>query len=341
MISPSPAPPSLAQMFQKTLLAMAAVALALISWRLLDLLLLVFASALAAIMFHGLTVVLQRWLRLPFGAALTVAVLVPLIAVLVIFGLFGNLMVAQFMALATQWPAALAAIKAWLGGTQTGREIIAGLDGYAPEVGTVVGFAQSMLANLGSGVSGLAVVLVGGIYLAAQPQLYVEGVIRLAERAGLSRTRQTLAAIHTALMAWLKGQAVGMAFVAIGTGIGLSLVGLPSAIAIGLVAGLCEFVPYLGVILVSVPAVVIGFGMGIQTGILTIVALVVVQQLQGNLVTPMAQGKFSDLPPALTIFSLIGAAVLMGALGAVLAVPLTVVGVVLLKASLPPKPRAA
>jgi predicted PurR-regulated permease PerM len=119
-----------------------------------------------------------------------------------------------------------------------------------------------------------------------------------------------------------------MAFVAVGTGVGLSLVGLPSAIAIGLVAGLCEFVPYLGVLLVSAPATVIGFSMGVETGIFTVITLLIVQQVQGNVVTPMAQGKLADLPPALTLFSLIAAALLMGPLGVILAVPLTVVGMV-------------
>jgi predicted PurR-regulated permease PerM len=108
-------------------------------------------------------------------------------------------------------------------------------------------------------------------------------------------------------------------------------VGLPSPLAIGLVAGLCEFVPYLGVVLVSIPTIILGFGQGVETGILTIVALVVVQQLQGNVVMPIAQSRFGDLPPVLTIFSLIAAGTLLGPLGVILAVPLTVVGMALLK----------
>ena len=78
--------------------------------------------------------------------------------------------------------------------------------------------------------------------------------------------------------------------------LGLWLVGLPSPLAIGLVAGLCEFVPYLGVILVAIPTVILGFGQGADTGVLTIIALVVVQQLQGNVVMPIAQKTFGDLP---------------------------------------------
>ncbi len=328
------------RLFRHALVVMAAVAVGLIAWQLSHLLLLLFASVLAALMFHDFGVALQRWLRLPFGVALALAVILPLAMIIVIFGLFGSLMVDQFTALSRQLPAAVASTRSWLATTEIGREVISGIAGYAPEVGTIVGIARSMLANFGTGLSELAVVLVGGVYLGAQPGLYANGFIHAAERAGFARTRQVADQLHNALIAWLKGQAVGMAFVAIGTSIGLSIVGLPSAVAIGLVAGLCEFVPYLGVILVSVPSVAIGFSMGMQTGIFTIIALVIVQQLQGNVVTPMAQGKFADLPPALTIFSLIGFAVLLGPLGIILAVPMTVVGMVLIKAAMAPKPAA-
>lgn len=322
------------RLFRRALVVMAAIALALIAWQLTHLLLLLFASVLAALMFHDFAAALMRWLKLPFGVALALAIILPLAVIVIIFGLFGSLMVDQFTALSQQLPAGVASLRRWLGTSSAGRDIIAGIDGYAPEVGTVVGIVRSMLSNLGTGVSELAVVLVGGIYLGAQPGLYANGVFEMSERLGFASTRKLANQIHKALIAWLMAQGIGMAFVAIGTGVSLAIVGIPSAFAIGLVAGLCEFVPYLGIFLVSVPAVVIGFGMGVKTGVFTIIALVVVQQLQGNVVSPMAQGKFSDLPPALTIFSLIAAAVLLGPLGIILAVPLTVVIMVLVKAAM-------
>lgn len=328
----TPAPIQPARLFRQTLVVMAGIALAVLAWQLTQLLLVIFASALAALMFNGFARQIQRWLRLPFGVALALAVLLPLTLLVVIFGLFGNLMVGQFLTLSEQLPAALRATERWLRATRMGREALDAVNGYAPEVGTIVTFAQSTLANVGSAVSTLAIVIVGGVYLAAQPGLYLRGLALLTGHPGQAEV--LLGRLHTALIAWLQGQAVGMAFVAIGTAIGLSLVGIPSAIAIGLVAGLCEFVPYLGVILVSLPATAIGFSLGLNTGIFTVIALVVVQQLQGNVVTPMAQGRLADLPPALTIFSLIAAGVLAGPLGVVLAVPLTVVVLVLVKSLL-------
>jgi len=117
--------------------------------------------------------------------------------------------------------------------------------------------------------------------------------------------------------------------------VALSLVGLPAAPAIGLVAGICEFVPYLGTIVVAIPAIILGFSINPETGIWTIIAIVVIQQVQGNIVTPLVQSSLAELPPALTIFSLIAFGVLLGPMGVILAVPLTVVGLTLVKELMP------
>jgi predicted PurR-regulated permease PerM len=328
MITPDP---GLFSLFRRTLVVMAAVGLAMATWRLQQLILLLFASMLAAQMFNGLAAMIQRLLKLPFGIALALAVVFPLAALAAIFGLFGSLMLDQFEMLAMQLPKSVKAVEVWLASTPIGREIIAGIGSYAPGVETVMEVFQTALTNFGSGLSQLIIVLVTGVYLAAQPGLYLRGLSHIVERLGGRRIEGLLAAVHVALGSWLKAQAVGMAFVAVSTAFGLWLVGLPSALAIGFVAGLCEFVPYLGVILVALPAVLIGFSISPETGIFTIVALVLVQQIQGNFVTPMAQGKLAHLPPALTIVSLIAAALLFGPLGVILAVPLTVVGMVIFR----------
>ncbi len=326
-------------LFRRTLIVMAGIGLAVITWQLYQLLLLLFASLLAAQMFSGLADLLKRRLRLPFAAALALAVLLPLLSLTLVFGLFGSLMANQFATLAQQLPLAVSNGERWLASTAIGREILDAASHYAPRIDTVVGIVQSTLANVGAGLSQLVIVLVSGVYLAAQPKLYIGGAVRVAHRLGARSAEATLAAIQKSISAWLKAQAVSMAFVAVGTSVGLSLVGLPSALAIGLVAGLCEFVPYLGVILVSAPATLIGFSISFETGIFTVITLIVVQQLQGNVVTPMAQGKLADLPPALTLFSLIAAGVLLGPLGVILAVPMTVVGMVLFRQAMVDRPQ--
>ncbi len=322
-----------ARLFQRTLVVMGGVALALITWQLTSLLLLLFASILAAVMIHDFADALMRLAKLPFFAALTLAIVLPLVALVVVFGLFGTIMFDQFAGLAKTLPDDWQDFTRWMRSTSAGREAMIAAESYAPKMETVLGFAQSALANIGSAASALAIILVAGVYLAAQPALYIDGILSLMAPARAVHVRHTLGSMQTALTSWLKAQAVGMAFVAVATSIGLSIIGLPSGLALGLVAGLCEFVPYLGVILVTLPAIVIGFGIDVQTGWLTVLVLVAVQQIQGNVVSPLAQRRMADLPPALTIFSLIGFGVLAGPMGVVLAVPLTVVAVALVKAN--------
>jgi predicted PurR-regulated permease PerM len=194
-----------------------------------------------------------------------------------------------------------------------------------------VNAATTALAAVGGALSGLALVLVGGLYLAAQPTLYSGGLLRMVPAASRTQMAETLDAVTVSLRNWLKGQALGMLFVGLATGLGLWLVGVPAAGAIGLVAGLAEFVPYLGIIVAGLPALVLGFGQGTDTGLWTIGVLIAVQQIQGNLVMPLLQNRMVDLPPAVTIFGIIAAGILFGIAGVLLATPLTIVVLVVVR----------
>ena len=216
--------------------------------------------------------------------------------------------------------------------TPVGAELFRRASELVPSGQTIVGFATGLLTSLGTIVSALAIVIVGGIYLAAQPRLYGKGVIMLTPESARGKLTRTFLAVADSLNAWLLGQGIGMVFVGIATTIGLSIIGVPAAPAIGLVAGLCEFVPYLGTIVVVVPSVILAFGESTTTGIWAIVVLVAVQQIQGNLVMPLLQSRMVELPPALTIFSLVALGVLLGPVGVILATPLTVVAMVVVKA---------
>ena len=158
---------------------------------------------------------------------------------------FGATMQTEFTELATRLPASWARLEALMRTSTVGTEILDRLQQEAPSGQTIVNAATGALTAVGGALSGLVLVLVGGLYLAAQPSLYAGGLLRLIPPAGRGSVAETLDAISVSLRNWLKGQALGMLFVGIGTGFGLWVVGVPAAWAIGLVAGLAEFVPYL------------------------------------------------------------------------------------------------
>lgn len=329
---PTPPPNSLERRaFRVTAVVLATLAGAYVLWLLVDLLLLLFACSLASLILLSITNVIRSRTKLPFAVALGLAVasLVVLIGGAVAF--FGAIMQSEFAELTTRLPQAWVEFQERAGGTRLGAAILEKAQVAAPSSETIVNTATSTLAAVGGALSGLVLVLVGGLYLAAQPTLYATGVLRLIPTRARGQAAETLDAISVSLRNWLKGQALGMVFVGIATGLGLWLVGVPAAWAIGLVAGLAEFVPYLGIFVAAVPAVILGFAQGTDTGLWTLGVLVLVQQLQGNLVMPLLQNRMVDLPPAITIFGIIAAGILFGLPGVLLATPLTIVVLVLVR----------
>lgn len=319
------------RVFRATCVVLATAAAAYVVWLLVDLLLLLFACALVSLILLTITNAIRRRTGLPFGVALglTVIALLALIGGAVWF--FGATMQGEFAELAQRLPSAWANFQQRLSTSRIGAAILERAQGLAPSAQTVVNAATTALAAVGGALSGLAIVLVGGLYLAAQPTLYAGGLLRLVPLKAQKPAAETLDAIAVSLRNWLKGQALGMLFVGVGTGLGLWLVGVPAAWAIGLVAGLAEFVPYAGVIFAGIPAVVLAFGQDTGTGLWTLGVLIAVQQLQGNLVMPLLQNRMVDLPPAITIFGIIAAGILFGVAGVLLATPLTIVVLVLVR----------
>lgn len=327
-----PVPDSLERrVFRATAVFLATVAAAYMLWLLVDLLLLLFACALVSLILLTITDAIRRRTRLPFAAALTVSVIGLLAVIGGAFAFFGAAMQGEFAELATRLPAAWANLEVQLSTSRLGAAVMERAPGLAPSGQTIVNMVTSTLAAVGGALSGLAIVLIGGLYLAAQPALYSHGLLKLFPWRSQKPAAETFDAVSTSLRNWLKGQALGMLFVGVATGLGLYLAGVPAAWAIGLVAGMAEFVPYLGILVAGIPAIVLGFGQGTDTGLWTVAVLIAVQQLQGNLVMPLLQNKMVDLPPAVTIFGIIAAGILFGVAGVLLATPLTIVVLVLVR----------
>lgn len=291
--------------------------------RLAELLLLVFAAILVAVMLRAVSDPLKARFGLSTGLSLTCTVTGFALMLAVTATAFGKEISSQMGTLIERLPEAQAVLLSSL------REI--GVSGEAIETlrNTLLGTIGTQLAgSFASGLAGvtvaLAFALVGGIYFAAQPSIYCEGALRLIPPAYRDRSAATLAAIGRSLRLWLVGQLVVMAFIGTLAGVGAWLIGLPSALALGVMAGLLEFVPYVGPWLTIVPAVILGLTVSPEATLLMLAWLFVVQQVEGYVVTPLVQKEVVSLPPALSLFSLVAAGLLLGAPGVALAVPLTV-----------------
>jgi predicted PurR-regulated permease PerM len=319
------------RIFRGTVIVLATITGSYLLWLLVDLLLLLFACALVSLILLTLTNAVRRRTPLPFGAALMLSVVAVIALIAGVFTLFSTTMHAEFTEFGRRLPAAWSEIEGQLRTSPAGTAMLEHAQKLVPTGQALVNAATTTLAALGGAVSGVAIVLIGGLYLAAQPKLYVGGLLRLFPDRSRPQVAETLDAVTVSLRNWLKGQALGMLFVGFATGLGLWLAGLPGGWAIGLIAGVAEFVPYLGILVAVIPATVLAFGQSTETGLWTIAILIAVQQLQGNLVMPLLQNRMVDLPPAVTIFGIVAAGILFGIPGVLLATPLTIVVLVLVR----------
>ncbi len=128
---------------------------------------------------------------------------------------------------------------------------------------------------------------------------------------------------------WLIGKAISMLIIGTVTSVSLYLLNIPLALVLGLIAGLLNFIPYLGPIIAGVPAVLIAFSQSPADGGYTLVVFTMIHVLEGYLLIPLIERRTIALPPALTIVMQVLLGSMAGLTGAALATPLTAVIVVL------------
>jgi predicted PurR-regulated permease PerM len=195
-----------------------------------------------------------------------------------------------------------------------------------------------MLARLGGVFSGvfsvsvnMLVVVVVGFFLALQPRMYIDGFISLFSHRHRERTREVLHAVGYSLKWWLLSRLFSMTVIGIATGIGLWLLDVPFVLTLAVVSGLLNFIPFVGSYLALVPVSLVALMQSPMTLIYVLILYVAVQMIESYFLTPMVQQQAVDIPPVLAIMVQLLMVVLVGLLGFVLAVPLTAVGLVLVK----------
>ncbi|MDE2195887.1 MAG: AI-2E family transporter, partial [Gammaproteobacteria bacterium] len=138
---------------------------------------------------------------------------------------------------------------------------------------------------------------------------------------------------NTVLGAFLRGQLLVMLCLAILYSLGLSVIGLDSAVAIGVIAGLLSFVPYLGIftgiILALLSAIIQGQGWPLLVEVLIVFG--VGQLLSDFVLTPRLVGERIGLHPLLVIFAILAGGELFGFAGVLLALPVAATGTVLVR----------
>ncbi|MGQ2907545.1 MAG: AI-2E family transporter [Aliihoeflea sp.] len=206
-----------------------------------------------------------------------------------------------------------------------------GIADWLPDPSGLFGQVRAAFATTFGVIGNIGVILVVGVFLAAQPQLYRDGAVRLVSIESRPRFAEVLDEIGVTLRFWLIGQFVTMSIIGVVVYAALAAVGMPGAILLGLTAGVLNFIPVLGPILAGIPIIlvamsqdwwVVGYALGVYC---------VVQFLEGNILTPLIQRQAVSLPPALIMASLVIMGLLFGFVGIMLATPFAAVLMVLVK----------
>lgn len=291
-------------------------------------LLLGFAGILLAVGFNGLTMLVQKYLRLARALALTL-VLVTLLALIYALGaLLGPNIVDQMTQLGQRLPESVDIIRGHIQQYQWGRMLLHNVPDpqqLLPSGAHVMSRVAGAFSTALGAATNVFVIVVIGIYIAVSPDLYTESVTHLLPPNKRDRAREVMTASGHALRRWFAGRLASMALIGVLTYIGLSLIGVPLSLALGLLAAIFEFIPYLGPILTLIPIALVAL---LESPVLILYALplyAVIQLAESYLIEPLIEERAVSLPPAYLIIAQVLGGVLAGVVGVLLSTPVAVV----------------
>jgi predicted PurR-regulated permease PerM len=313
-----------------------AVLVLLLVYYTFDVILLIFAAVLLAIFLHGLADMLGRVLNLSEGLRVMIVAFVLVAVLSVAVTLLAPSVAEQVQKLRVELPKSAQTAGEYISRFGWGRAIIEQL----PSVNELMdninastlltvggGFFTSTIGALGN----FFITILLAIYFASEPRFYARGFTKLFPIAQRRRVSEVLGSIGATLSWWLVGKAGSMLFIGVLTWIGLSIIGVPLALTLGLIAGLLSFIPNFGPIISALPALLLAFIDSPVTTLYVLALFIGVQLIESNIVTPLIERETVELPPGLTIIFQLALAVMVGGLGLVLATPLLAVIMVIVQ----------
>jgi predicted PurR-regulated permease PerM len=327
--------PSRGEFVQRALLVVGLVVLVgvllWLVWASADVLLLIFGGILLGVFLRGLSDLLRMFLPVP--PFWSVVIVLCLLAGLLAGGgwLLGSAVATQLSELGEALTKSWSQLEAHLRQYSWGERLLSGINWQTLTRGESLSRVTSLFSSTIGAAFSAVVILFTGIYLAFDPQLYRRGLVSLVPLSARGRSGEVLDAMGQTLRGWLISQSFSMVVVGSATTLGLWLLGTPMPIALGMIAFVFTFVPYVGPIAAAVPALLVGFTVSPTHALYVGLLYFAVQMVEGNLLTPLVQQQMVKMPPAVTIVAQVLMGVLLGAVGVVFATPLAACALVLTK----------
>ena len=287
------------------------------------LILLLFAGVLLSIFLRALTEIITNRVRMRQLHALGI-VLGVLAALIAGFALTAGRSVARQMdQLGEELPRALSRLETEVKRSRLGRMALerANVEQGVGQAQVVRGATRAVRLTT-EALTGAAIVFFVGVFIAAEPRAYAEGVTWLIPRRHRPRARKILDELDHTLRWWLIARGGSMLAVWILVSIGLLILGAPLALALGLLAGLLDFIPYFGPVLAAVPGILLAMVDGPQQALMVAGLYALVQAIESNLLQPILERRTVRLLPAMGLGFQVILGYFAGILGAALASPL-------------------
>jgi len=202
---------------------------------------------------------------------------------------------------------------------------------FGGALGQLGGSVLPVVSGVASTLLSIVIVVFLSMYLLAEPQMHEEGLIKLFPLWYRDRVRFIINRIDFTLRIWIQGQLLLMMIVGIVTWLGLTILGLQQAVALGVLAGLFSFVPNFGPIAALVPSLAVGFAQAPENIGWIIFIIYGTSFLQSQVIAPLVFKESLNLPPVLVLIGQIFAAIFFGFLGLMLAVPIIAILMILVQ----------
>lgn len=197
--------------------------------------------------------------------------------------------------------------------------------------GEISQYLFPILSTTAEAITAFLLIIFIAMYYATDPALYRKGFLHLVPHRHRARAREVIIELGDSMRRWLVARLIAMVIIGVVTGGLLALAGVKLAATLGLIAGILEFVPFFGPIAASIPAIGMGLLDSPQKAMWVVAIFVAVQQLEGNVVTPLLLKKRVDIPPMLTIIGIPAMTLIFGLTGVLIAEPLLAIVLIVSK----------
>jgi predicted PurR-regulated permease PerM len=191
-------------------------------------------------------------------------------------------------------------------------------------------FVGAWVGTLGAGLLVATAILMLSFYWSVDGDRTIRSLLLLVPLDRRSDVADIIQAASQTLAAFMRGQLLLCLFVGLLAFVAYLIIGLPNALALGLVAGLLEAVPMLGPVLGAVPAAVIALSIDPTLALWVALATLVIQLVENYVLVPRIMDRSVGVNPLVTILAITAFGAAMGVVGALLAIPIAALAQLLL-----------